>query len=106
MPRSESGLRTMSGRPIESRTTFTNDQGFDFKLARYPTSESSSSFGRLGYAFITGFRSAFVLAVISGAATIHWRISSAFNFAPTVSSAPFLLPTAPTEWHTWHFWAV
>ena len=54
---------------------------------------------------MTGFRTAFVFAVISGAATIHWWISSADSFEPTPSRAPFALPFPAMEWQIEHFCA-
>jgi hypothetical protein len=58
------------------------------------------------YAFISGFRVAFVLAVMPFASTSHWRMSSGESFFPTSSSGPFAFPFPAIEWHSEHFWSV
>ena len=58
MPRSETGLRTVSGSRSRIVTT---SRGYFFRLARYATSPSRSSLAIFGYDFIAGLRAALAL---------------------------------------------
>src|SRR5215510_5191219 len=95
MPSRDTGFLTVSG-IVGIRTKSSGERDYFFRPWRYPTSPSRSSFGSV-YTFIGGFRSALAFAAIVGASVIQERMSSADNFEPMPSNAPFLLPTPATE---------